>query len=355
MAIRIGVIGCGAIAQRRHLPEAQRHPDVELVAVCDPLEARAKEIGEKFGAASTYTDHRKLLAAGGLDAIIVATPNTLHAAQSIDALAAGCHVLVEKPMAATLDEGRAMIDAAAKAGKFLMVGQNQRLMSVHVKAKKILDRGDLGKPITFQTTFKHPGPDGWSVDGAKSWFFRKAEAAMGVCGDLGVHKVDLMRYLLGQEIVEVNGFIDTINKTYEAADGRAGAKIDVDDNAFLSVKTDAGVLGTINISWTNYGHFEDNGTTIYCENGVLVISGDPQYGVIVHYRDGTKEFHKTGAVATNTRQVDSGVLAMFANSIKANRQPPIDGPEGYRSLQVILAAFESAASGKTSKITPLPR
>ncbi len=343
MSLRFGIIGCGAIGQRRHIPECHANPHTEIVALCDVNADRVKVIAGKYDVKNTYTDYRQMLKKEQLDAVVVGTPNATHAPMAIAAIDAGNHVLVEKPMAATLKEAAAMIDAAKRNKKFLMVGQNQRLMSPHVKAKQILSRGSLGKAINFQTTFKHGGPDGWSVDGGKSWFFRKKEAVMGVCGDLGVHKIDLMRFLLGQEIVEVNGFVDTLSKTYPGT----SRKIDVDDTAFLSVKTDKGVIGTINISWTNYGRFEDNGTIIYCEEGVILIGTDPQFGVVVNYADGTKEFHKTGAIATNDKQVGSGVMDMFVDGIRKNKAPSIDGVEGYKSLAVILAALESSKTGKT--------
>lgn len=344
MKIRLGIIGCGAIGQRRHIPDAKQIPEqVEIVALCDIRADRVREIAAKHGVGKTYTDHRQMLKQEQLDAIVVGTPNCFHAPQAIDGFKAGCHVLVEKPMAGSLAEAKAMIAAAKKARKFLMVGQNQRLSPPHVKARDILASGVLGKPLAFETTFKHRGPDGWSVDGAKSWFFRRKEAVMGVCGDLGVHKIDLMRYLLGQEVVAVTGFVSTLHKTYPGT----RTLIDVDDNAFLSVRTNKGVLGTITISWTNYGQMEDNGTTIYCEGGVLLIARDREFGVIVNYSNGNKEYHKVGALATNTQQTRSGIMDMFVNGIIDGKAPPIDGGEGYRSLEVILGAMESSRTGKT--------
>lgn len=347
MAVKLGVIGCGAIAQKRHIPEAANHPDVQVVALCDIKEDRAASVAAQYGNPAVFKDYRKMLEWAGLDAVIVCTPNKYHAIQSIDALNAKKHVLVEKPMAATRDEAKNMIAAAKKAKKMLMVGQNQRLMPPHVKAKEILDSGRLGKVLTFQTTFKHPGPDSWSVDGAKSWFFKKPEAIMGVCGDLGVHKADLMRYLLGQEFAEVTGFVATLDKK----DPTTHKPISVDDNAFISMKTRSGVLGTMTISWTNYGSFEDNSTYLYCEKGAMLVGADPTYGVIVNFRDGSREYHKLGAVSTNTKQVKSGIMDMYVESILSGKQPLIDGMEGYKSLEVILAAMESAASGKAVKVT----
>ena len=349
MAIRVGIIGCGAIGQRRHIPELKNNPDVELVALCDVLADRARDTASYHNVPKSYSDHKEMLKEEKLDAVVVGTPNAFHAPQAIDAFEAGCHVLVEKPMAATLDEAKAMMAAAKKAGKFLMIGLNQRLMAPHVKAKEILDSGKLGKPINFETSFKHAGPDGWSVDGAKSWFFKKDQAVMGVCGDLGVHKIDLLRYLLGEEITDVTGFVSTINKTYPDST----TPIDVDDNAFLTVRTASGVIGSIMISWCNYGNIEGNDTVIYCENGALQLNTDPKFGVVVNYKNGNKEFHQVGAVSTNEKQVGSGVGDLFIKSIKTNTPPAIDGVEGYKSLEVILGAFESHATGKTIKMKGL--
>jgi predicted dehydrogenase len=279
-----------------------------------------------------------------VDAVVVAGPNSLHAAQSIEALQAGKHVLVEKPMATNREDAQAMIKAADKAGKFLMIGLNQRLMPPHVKAKKILQGGGLGKVLAFRTAFQHPGPEGWSVDAGKSWFFKKGQAFMGVTGDLGVHKADLLRWLLGQEFTEVGAILSTLDKR-----DPDGILIDLDDNAYLTLKTDKGAIGSMILSWTNYGP-EENYTIIYCEKGVLSLGIDPTYGVTVDYRDGERELHKVGAMSTNEKQVASGIIDAFTESIRTGKKPEIDGMEGYRSLDVILTAMDAAKAGKTMKI-----
>ncbi len=342
--LRVAVIGTGAIGQRRHIPEALANPDCKLVAVCDANAARVKEVAESAGC-KAYTDYKEMLENEKLDAVVVCGPNTLHAQQSIDALKAGLHVLCEKPMAATRDEAQAMIAAAEKAGKNLMIGHNQRLMAPHVRAKEILDSGKLGKVLSFRTAFAHPGPEFWSVDNnANTWFFKKGIASLGVTGDLGVHKADLMRWLLGQEFTEVSGTVTTLNKRYPD-----GTLIDIDDNAILTLKSAGGVVGTVTISWTNYGA-EDNWTVLYCEKGVLSIGTDPVWNVVVNYRSGDVEQHKVGEISTNTKQVSSGVIDLFVAEIKAGQEASICGNEGYRALDVILTAMEAAQAGKTLPI-----
>ncbi|MEO0965977.1 MAG: Gfo/Idh/MocA family oxidoreductase [Planctomycetota bacterium] len=344
--VRYGVIGGGAISQRRHLPEIHAHPRSTVAAIADPVVDRVNELADQYGAAA-FTDYKKMLkdASLKLDAVVVAGPNKLHSPMSVDASKAGYHVLCEKPMAGTRADAKKMIKAAADAKKYLMIGMNQRLMPPHAKAREILDTGKLGKVLTFETTFKHAGPDGWSIDGAKSWFFQKDPAQMGVCGDLGIHKADLMRFLLGEEIVRVGGSIKTLDK--KTVDGKP---IPLDDNAFVVMETASGVIGTMTISWTHYGGFEDNGTTLYCQHGVMRVSQDDEFGVMVDYANGQKERHVVGEVATNEKQVSSGVADMMTESILKRRKPAIDGDEGYQAMNVIVTAIEAAKAGKMMNV-----
>jgi predicted dehydrogenase len=336
--IRVAVVGCGAIAQRRHIPEYEENAHVELVAFADPVLERAEKYAEKHGA-KAYADYEVMLKEVKVDAVSVCTPNYLHAPVAIAAANAGAHVLVEKPMAVTSEEGEAMIAAAKKNGVFLMVGHNQRYMPPHQKAKEILDSGRLGKVLTFRTSFGHGGPEGWSLDGRESWFFRKEEAIMGAMGDLGVHKSDLIRYLLNDEVSEVVGFIDTLDKK----------DTDVDDNATCVLRMKGGAVGSLVGSWTYYKG-EDNSTVFWCENGVMKVGTDPEDHVIVELRNGTIERYKVGAIATNASQTTSYVIDAFIDSILSNKEPLITGEEGLKSLNVILGAFESQATGRIVKL-----
>ncbi|MEK3882866.1 Gfo/Idh/MocA family oxidoreductase [Paenibacillus sp. PL2-23] len=332
--VRVAVIGCGSISKYRHIPEYAAHPDVELVAFVDPVIERAQHFADQYGA-KAFADYEAMLAEMKPDAVSVCTPNALHAPMSIAAAKAGAHVLVEKPMAVTDAEAEAMIQAASDNGVRLMVGHNQRLMPPHVKAKQILESGVLGKVLTFRTSFGHPGPDAWSVDGANSWFFRKEEALMGAMGDLGVHKSDLIRWMLNDEVTEIGAFVGTLHKE--------GTQ--VDDNASCILRMRSGAIGTLVASWTYYKG-EDNSTILWCENGVLKIGTHPDDQVIVELRNGTVEKHKVGAISTNEKQESSGVVDAFLDSILNDKTPAISGEEGRASLKVILCAFESQETGK---------
>lgn len=332
--IRVAVVGCGSISKYRHVPEYAGNPNVELVAFVDPVIERAERFADQHGG-KAYADFETMLAEVKPQAVSVCTPNYLHAPMSIAAANAGAHVLVEKPMAVTDEEAEAMIEAAARNGVKLMVGHNQRFFPPHVKAKEILQSGVLGRVLTFRTSFGHPGPDAWSIDGAESWFFRKPEAIMGAMGDLGVHKSDLIRWLLSDEVAEVAGFVGTQHKQ----------GTEIDDNAAVLLRMKSGAMGTLVASWTYYKG-EDNSTILWCENGVMKIGTDENDQVIVELRNGTVEKHKVGAVSTNEKQVTSGVIDAFVGAIVNNAPVPIPGEEGRKSLQVILSAFESQATGQ---------
>ncbi|MBM7650805.1 Gfo/Idh/MocA family protein [Neobacillus cucumis] len=329
--LRIGVIGCGSIAQHRHLPEYQVNPNVELVAVCDINQERAMEVAEKYGVIS-YTDYNELLKSGEVEAVSVCTPNYLHAPISIAALEAGLHVLCEKPMATSKEEAEAMIAAAEKNGKKLMIGHNQRFVPSHQKARQLIQSGEIGKIYSFRTAFGHGGPENWSVEGKEGWFFQKEKAFVGAMGDLGVHKADLIRYVLGEEITEVGSFVETNAKDFA----------DVDDNAVCVLKTESGIIGTLAASWA-YVSKEDNSTIIYGEKAILRLEDDPINSLVVQYSTGEVVKYELGKIQSNDAggQSNSHVIEKFVNAVLQDQEPAVTGEEGMKSLEVILAALKS--------------
>ncbi|WP_257352061.1 Gfo/Idh/MocA family protein [Pseudalkalibacillus decolorationis] len=329
--LRVGVVGCGSIAKHRHLPEYAMNEHVEVTAVCDIVEDRAIEMAEKYGA-KVYTDYKELIANDEIDAVSVCTPNYLHAPVSIAALQAGKHVLCEKPMATSKEEGEQMISAAVEQDKKLMIAHNQRFVPSHVKAKQLIENGEIGKIYSFRTTFGHGGPEAWSMDGKESWFFQKDKAFIGAMGDLGVHKTDLIRYLLGEEVVEVGSFVETSAKD----------NTDVDDTAVCVLKTESGIIGTLAASWS-YVSKEDNSTIIYGEKAILRLEDDPAYSLIAQYQNGEVVKYELGGIQTNESgdQTNTQVIDKFVDCIVNDTVSPVSGEEGMKSLQVILAALES--------------
>ncbi|WP_025026398.1 Gfo/Idh/MocA family protein [Caldalkalibacillus mannanilyticus] len=329
--LKVGVIGCGSIAKHRHLPEYANHQEVEIIAVCDIVEERARFFAEEYKA-KFYTKYQELLANPEIDAVSVCTPNYLHAPVSIAALEAGKHVLCEKPMATSRKDAEEMIATAKKNNKKLMIAHNQRFVSSHQKARKMIENGELGKIYSFRTAFGHGGPEGWSADGKESWFFKKEEAFIGAMGDLGVHKTDLLRFVLGEEFVEVGAFVETSAKEFA----------DVDDTAVCILKTESGIIGTLAASWS-YVSSEDNSTLIYGENAILRLEDDPTYSLIVQYKNGEVVKYELGGIQTNESggQNNSHTIDQFVSCIVHNTEPPVSGEEGMKSLQVVLSALES--------------
>jgi predicted dehydrogenase len=341
--IKIGVIGCGKIAQFRHILEYAANPNVQLVGFYDINQQRAADVAQKYGG-KAFESQEALLAAD-IDAVSICTPNYLHAPQTIAALKAGKHVLCEKPMAGSVEDCEAMLKAAREAGRFLMLGHNQRLAKAHVKAKELIASGLIGEIVNFRTTFFHGGPESWSIDpGPTTWFFDKRRALMGVMADLGIHKTDLIHHLTGQTIVETTAKLSTIDKKY--ADGRL---IDVDDNAICIFRLSGGAVGTMSISWTSYGA-EDNSTVLYGTRGIMTLYGDPTYSLKVTTRSRENILYQLDGIQTNDRQTKSGVIDAFINCILENREPEISGESVLKSMRVVYASIESSQTGKAVKV-----
>ncbi|AMR06221.1 dehydrogenase (plasmid) [Bacillus thuringiensis] len=339
--LKVGIIGCGSIAQHRHLPEYEANPYVQIVAVCDSNKKRAKEIANNYGV-NMYTDYNELINCEELDAVSVCTPNHLHASISIAALQAGIHVLCEKPMATSKADAEMMIGAAEKSGKKLMIGHNQRFVASHQKAKQLIKSGAIGKIYSFRTAFGHSGPENWSVDGKESWFFKKEEAFLGAMGDLGVHKADLIRYILNEEITEVGAFVETSAKTFS----------NVDDCAVCILKSESGIIGTLAASWS-YVSKEDNSTIIYGEKATLRLEDDPTNSLIIQYKNGEVVKYELNKIQSNATvgQSNSHVIEQFVVSILSDKEPLINGVDGMKSLEVILAAIQSS---ETKQIVTIP-
>ncbi len=342
--INIGIIGCGKIAQVRHIPEYQANPNARIVGLYDINIPRAKELAQKQGCRA-YDSVEALLADPEIDAVSVCTANFTHAQITIAALKAGKHVLCEKPMAVTLAECEAMVAAAKESGKYLMIGQNQRLAMAHAKAKELIASGAIGRVLTFRTSFGHGGPESWSVDpGKNTWFFDKSKAAMGAMADLGIHKTDMIQYVLGTRVAKTQAVLTTLDKR----DG-SGALIGVDDNAICIYQMESGAVGTMTASWTYYSA-EDNSTVIYGTLGQLRLYEDPQYSLRQIMADGTRIDYQIDRIQTNDSQTASGIIDLFVNALEAGREPEISGADVLSAMKAVFASIESANTGRVVEV-----
>ena len=338
---KVGIIGCGKIAQVRHIPEYVNNKDAELAAFYDMNTERAKKLAGLYGG-RVCESYQEMLADPAIDAVSVCTANNVHAAITIAALRAGKHVLCEKPMATTLEECEAMVSAAKETGKILMIGHNQRLTKAHAKAKRLLDEGIIGDVITFRTTFGHGGPESWSIDSGKNvWFFDKQKATMGAMADLGIHKTDLIQFLTGQKVVETTARVVTLNKR-----DSNGKLIGVDDNAICIYRMSGGALGTMTASWTYYGA-EDNSTILYGTKGIMRIYDDPSYSIKVVTSEGETILYDIDQIQTNDKQTSSGVIDQFMDCLVNGRMPEISGEEALSAMRAVFASIRSSETGRT--------
>ena len=340
----IGIIGCGKIAQVRHIPEYAEHKDAKLLGFYDINQQRAAGLAEQYGG-TAYATVEALLANPEIQAVSICAANFAHAELTIAALNAGKHVLCEKPMAVTLAECEAMVEAAKKNNKFLMIGHNQRLAKAHSVARKLIVDGLIGDIVTFRTTFGHGGPETWSVDpGLNTWFFDKTRAAMGAMADLGIHKTDLIHFLTGQQVVRTTARVTTLDKK-----DATGNLISVDDNAVCIYELSGGAFGTMTASWTYYGA-EDNSTVLYGTKGIMRIYDDPAISIKVILADGSKISYDVEAIQTNDNQTKSGVIDLWMDCLVNNKAPEISGESALAAMRAVFASIRSSELGEAVEI-----
>jgi predicted dehydrogenase len=337
--LHAGVIGCGKVARTLHIPEYLSCADTELVAYCEVDPQSLAETVARYGERPNYKDYREMLAGEKLDCVSVCLPNYLHCEVTLAALEAGVNVLVEKPMALTLEDADRMIATAKSRGKLLMVSQTQRFSPVHKRAKEVVDSGILGRILHVATAFGHPGPEGWSPRG--KWFFEKKKAGFGPMADLGIHKADLVRYLTGKEVAEVSAFVSREEKV----------NTDVEDNFVSVLRFTDGTLGTLTTSWTVKG-METNYTYLYGEKGTLAISVIPGRPLVAFMSTPRCVIDlPVQAIQSNIEDTwRLGIVDNFAASILGREKCLVPGEEGRKALGIILAADEAARAGKTVKV-----
>jgi predicted dehydrogenase len=344
LGIKVGIIGCGTITKLRHAPEYKANPYVDEIIFYDRNLDRAAGLANQFGGRVAQTVE-ELLADPTVEVISDCSSNEFHHIYSTQALLSGKHVLCEKPISLTVEQANEIIEAGKNSGKKLMVDHNQRFTRAHQKAKEIIQNKELGKVLTFRTTFGHSGPEQWGVNQSNStWFFKKERSGFGVAGDLGIHKVDLLHYLLDDEIEQVSAFQGALDKVDEN-----GEPIEVCDNIVCSLKTKNGRLGTATFSWTYYGE-EDNSTIVYCEKGILKIYHSDKYQLEVIHKNGEKVHYKLESIQTNDNQTNSGVIDAFIDCIRHDQEPLVTGEDALSSLKVILGIMEAAEKGRVVTI-----
>ena len=186
--LRIGIIGCGGIANGKHMPSLAKLDTAEMVAFCDIVEERAIKAKEKYGTpeADVYTDYKELLADKTIDVVHVLTPNRMHSVITVDALESGKHVMCEKPMAINSEEAKKMLDAAKRTGKKLTIGYQQRHRAMNIYLKNEADAGTFGDIYYAKATaLRRRAVPTWGV------FLNEYEQGGGPLIDIGTHALDM--------------------------------------------------------------------------------------------------------------------------------------------------------------------
>lgn len=265
--LKIGIIGVGRIAQTVHLPIYKKMAHAEVVAIADVDETRATWVGKRYEIDKVYFNHTDLLAQPDVDAVAVCAPTYLHHELVMDALAAGKHVLCEKPMALTVAHCQEMVDAAEKAGKLLMIGMNQRYRPDVQLLKAHLETGEFGK-IYYAKAGWLLGQNRW---GAPGLIPRRAQSRSGTLFDLGLQILDLLLWLIDFPEPEA-----TTMSTFSIANSQIGnvnplqtpgGVVDSDsDFAALFVRTKDQTTLVLEVSWsltseTDFTYVSLNGTS----------------------------------------------------------------------------------------------
>ena len=205
--VNIGIIGCGGIANGKHMPSLAKIPNVRMVAFCDIVEEKAIAAAEKFGVegAKVYTDYKELLKDESIEVVHVLTPNKEHSFITIDALYSGKHVMCEKPMAKTAAEARKMVEVAKETGKKLTIGYQNRQKAETQYAKKYIESGAMGE-IYYANSYalRRRGTPNWGV------FLNEEEQGGGPVIDIATHSLDMTLYLMNNYEPEV-----VIGKTHK--------------------------------------------------------------------------------------------------------------------------------------------
>ncbi len=344
--LNIGVIGAGSISES-HISSYANNAQVKLVAICDLNQARAQGKADKYGFETVYTDYHELLANDQIEAVSICTWNNLHAEMAIAALNAGKHVLVEKPLAKTLDEALKIQEAVQKSGKTLQVGFVRRHADNAKLVKKYIDNGDFGEiyygKASILRRLGNPG----------GWFSDRERSGGGPVIDLGVHIIDILWYLMGKPKVK-SVSANTYNKLgnrkniqnlsfYKAADYDP-SKNTVEDLANALIRFENGASIMVDVSFTLHLKKDESVVKLFGEKGGAEIEPElmivtEKYDTIInaHPQVDTLGFDFIGAFQNEINHFVESVL----NGTPTNS--PVE--DGVEIMKILTAIYESSEKG----------
>jgi predicted dehydrogenase len=363
--VKIGVIGCGSIAELAHFPSIKSAEDVELLAVCDTDEKTVKKAKDKWGAKSSYTDYEKMLKEqDALNAVIIASPPKFHATQAIACAEKKIHLLVEKPLAVTNKEAWDMVDAAKRNKIKLMVGCDRRFWPQNQWAKSLINEGVIGRVAMGRATM-HEHVQFYHDNIAFTDFRLHPEIAGGsAVADTGAHAIDLLIWLIGSPVKRVTGIAER-RVLSEERWGRC------DDTAVIMMEHENGALGYV--SCNRFTPAVSQFTELYGDQGTILTTSDAtnpfQTAPLAVFTNKEYENEKLPEIIRKyrwpqifwaedmiTHPVKKRWVSIypprepnnyyylcqhFLDCIVNDKEPLIKGEDGARAVEVMCAVFKS--------------
>lgn len=322
--VRLGFIGCGNYS-RQLAAKASVAENVRPTACCDTSVEAATSFAEQYGLA-VETSLESLLRRDDIDAVVIATPNSSHRSCACAAFEAGKHVFVDKPIANTVEDAKAMIAAAQKFSRVLAVGHNVRRRAGFRKMKAMVAAGAIGEVVQAEANFSHPGIRGMTPD---SWRNSPIECPALPLTQLGVHCIDTLLFLLG-EVHQVSSLMD-----------RRVIRTENVDNTVTLLRFGNGILSTLGASYASQFSYHINlyGTEghLCCKKGEHLIFRKDQ--------DSPEEVVPLDPVDDQLDQLEE-----FGRCIRKGTVPEVNGTVALQSVIVLNAAIRSAASGQVVSI-----
>lgn len=350
--LRAGIIGAGFITVRGHVPGYRAAGCVDVAALCDVNEQRARTVAQELGIPRVYTDYREMLSKEDLDIVSVCSPNCFHAQMTIDALAAGAHVLCEKPMALAYADACSMMETARKAGRSLTVGFHNRFRPDMAAAKAIIDKGVLGEIYYVRASMlRRKG-----IPGYGSWFTNKDLAGGGALMDIGCHITDLALWFMGhpQPKTVVGSIYANFGPrgkglgTWGSDHYPVGARFDVDDLATAMVRFENGATLAVEASWAGHGTDGQRIQVFGTEGGVEY--NDRLFGAESPVRffceDGGELCEEPVELPKASRTAYESEVVDWVQRLKDGRPPYTTPEQAALAVQIIEAVYKSAATGR---------
>lgn len=334
--VRVGLIGSGFVS-RIHLEALRRVPAAEVVAVASPR--GAQRLAAEQGIPAWYADYREMLERRDLDMVVLGLPNDLHCQATLDAAAAGKHVVVEKPMALNLGEADRMIEACRRAGVKLMYAEELCFAPKYVRLKQLVEEGALGRIYLVKQSEKHDGPH-------SAWFWDVRRSGGGVAFDMGCHAIEFFRWMLGKPAaVDVYAQLGTYVH---------GERTEGDDNALIIVNFEGGATGLAEESWTKPGGMDDR-AEVYGTDGVAYADLLRGSSILTYSRHGygyavEKAGETRGWSFTMFEEIWNYGFPQefehFVDCVARDRTPLETGEDGRAVLEILMAAYASARTGQ---------